>query len=164
MGLDMYAYAIRADVLEQHEVDFNVEELILKHYGAIPPAPNAANATEEQCRDQQHQILAAAKHNNLLDENFAYWRKFNALHGWMHALYTSKGGSNPEFNCDQVVVNSSDLDALEADIDSLTPVAGLFFGSQEPVTEERKQEVRDFIRKSRQAIQDGYAIVYTSWW
>ena len=46
-------------------------------------------------------------------EELYYWRKFNALHGWMEKLYRSKGGAKASFNCTTVRLTSEDLDTLE---------------------------------------------------
>lgn len=134
MGLDMYAYRVKQELLGDAQVD--LEELLFE---------------EGQTKDG-------------VDREFAYWRKFNALHGWMHALYERKGGKDEEFNCNTVRLNEEDLDTLEAEVDSLVPVSGFFFGPTDPVTEEEKQEVRYFITKSREAIAEGDAVIYDSWW
>jgi hypothetical protein len=42
-----------------------------------------------------------------------YWRKHPNLHGWMRSLYRSKGGADPEFNCNTLRLGARDLDALE---------------------------------------------------
>ena len=42
-------------------------------------------------------------------EEIAYWRKHNALHGWMESLYRKKGGTE-EFNCIPVELNKTDLE------------------------------------------------------
>ena len=48
-----------------------------------------------------------------------YWRKFNALHGWMEQLYRAKGGTAESFNCNTVRLTSEDLDKLERDANNL---------------------------------------------
>ena len=47
---------------------------------------------------------------------FAYWRKFNHLHGWMEKLYRQKGGKADVFNCCTVRLELEDLERLEADL------------------------------------------------
>lgn len=100
-----------------------------------------------------------------MGRGFAYWRKFNNLHGWMEDLYRSKGGTG-EFNCDFIRLKPEDIDSLEkaAQEMSLKPVAGFFFGTQDEFNEEDKQEVLDFCKKCRTAFDDGFAVYYSSWW
>ncbi len=95
----------------------------------------------------------------------AYWRKFNALHGWMDKLYTSKGGTDV-FNCIALPLTTQDLQALEEACKSkaLVPVTGFFFGSREPVTDEEYQDVLNVVEEARAYINQGYAVYYYSWW
>ena len=94
-----------------------------------------------------------------------YWRKFNALHGWMEDLYRQKGGSKESFNCTTVRLTANDLDRLEMDTgnNKLVPVNGFFFGAQE-IDSEDLESVSDFIKVARQALADGKAVFYDSWW
>jgi len=101
-----------------------------------------------------------------LDENstqFHYWRKHPNLHGLMQKLYETKGGTNPEFNCDTLSLNTHDLDAIEAAITgkNLPETRGFFFG--ESTGEELNHDL-DFIAKARKLIENGKDIVYYSWW
>jgi hypothetical protein len=96
-----------------------------------------------------------------------YWRKFNALHGWMQKLYLEKGGANEEFNCATVRLMSEDLDTLESDAHdkTLEPTAGSFFGdSESPFSDEDRDNVLEFIEQARAAIKSDLAVVYSSWW
>ena len=94
-----------------------------------------------------------------------YWRKFNALHGWMEDLYYSKGGKSDEFNCDNVQLTADDLDALEEVLKNglLQPVDGFFFGSQ-TVEAYQIESASEFIGKARAAIAEGLTVYYSSWW
>lgn len=92
-----------------------------------------------------------------------YWRKFNALHGWMEDLYRTKGGIKTIFNCTTVRLTSEDLDRLEREANSLRPVAGFFFGEQ-VVYPEDLESVAQFIHNARHALADGKAVFYDSWW
>ena len=100
-----------------------------------------------------------------MNRDFAYWRKFNNLHGWMEALYRSKGGTG-DFNCDYVRLHNEDIDSLESAAKNMdmAPVAGFFFGSQEEFNDDDKAEVLGFCEKSRDAIKRGLAVYYYSWW
>jgi hypothetical protein len=98
-------------------------------------------------------------------EQIYYWRKFNALHGWMEDLYRSKGGDRKVFNCTTVRLTDKDLDRLEMDTgnNKLVPVNGFFFGAQE-IYPEDLETVAEFIAKARAAIAEGKAVFYDSWW
>ena len=66
-------------------------------------------------------------------DQISYWRKFNALHGWMEDLYRQKGGAKQSFNCTTLRLDLKDLERLEMDTgnNKLVPRNGFFFGSQE---------------------------------
>lgn len=53
-------------------------------------------------------------------EQIHYWRKPLNLHGWMERLYHNKGGSNPDFNCNTVLLTPDDIDNLESAIKGKT--------------------------------------------
>jgi len=98
-------------------------------------------------------------------EQLFYWRKFNALHGWMEDLYRSKGGTKDDFNCTTVRLDLKDLDRLEMDASNnkLVPRSGFFFGSQD-IYPEDMETVPEFVAKAREAITEGKAVFYDSWW
>ena len=95
----------------------------------------------------------------------AYWRKFNALHGWMGDLYYDKGDKSADFNCDNVRIDAEDLDLLEEVLKEglLKPVDGFFFGSQ-TVEPEDVESASEFISMARAAIAEGLTVYYSSWW
>jgi hypothetical protein len=94
----------------------------------------------------------------------AYWRKFNALHGWMEDLYKTKGGEE-EFNCIPLQLSEDNLDNLKNDVKSknLTQRSGFFWGSYPP-DEEDYQSVLTFIEDAKKKMKEGYTIWYDSWW
>jgi hypothetical protein len=94
-----------------------------------------------------------------------YWRKFNALHGWMEDLYRLKKGLRVSFNCTTVRLDAKDLDRLEMDTgnNKLVPINGFFFGEQE-IYPEQLESIADFIAKAREALDYGKAVYYDSWW
>jgi len=91
-----------------------------------------------------------------------YWRKHPNLHGWMEELYQRKGGTE-EFNLTTVRLDEADIDALESAVrnDRLPETTGFFFGTSQP---EDKADDLLFISAARQALKEGYAVFYTSWW
>lgn len=94
-------------------------------------------------------------------EQIFYWRKHPNLHGWMHDLYKRKGGTDDDFNCNSVRLDSDDLDELERDLTSLPETEGFFFGESTPEDTERDKQ---FIALARQKLSEGFAILYDSWW
>ena len=102
---------------------------------------------------------------NFEQEELQYWRKHPNLHGWMQNLYDAKGGVSPDFNGDCVVLDSEDLDNLEADIKAgnLPDTSGFFFGESSNSDEENENDLL-FVTKAREAISEGKTVYYTSWW
>ena len=97
-------------------------------------------------------------------DEVAYWRKHPNLHGWMQNLYDMKGGTSSDFNGDCVVLDSEDLDNLEADIreGNLPDTSGFFFGESSNGDEENENDLL-FVTKAREAISNGKTVYYTSW-
>ena len=101
---------------------------------------------------------------NFKPEEVFYWRKHPNLHGWMQNVYDMKGGTSDSFNGDCVVLDSEDLDNLEADIKegNLPDTSGFFFGESSNEEEENENDLL-FVTKAREAIANGKTIYYTSW-
>jgi hypothetical protein len=136
MGLDMYAYTAPAELVGDQQVDLG------------------------------DKLFADGKPLEGVDTDFAYWRKFNHLHGWMEELYRKKGGARETFNCATVRLTLEDLTELHsaASDKTLTATEGFFFGAQEPFDDDCQFTVLDFVQKARMAIDEGKAVVYDSWW
>lgn len=136
MGLDMYAYTCDAEEIKDQQVDIQLYD------------------------DDGNQLIAN------LDREFAYWRKFNNLHGFMESLYKRKGGKDDSFNCNIVRLMPEDIDVLEslATLKALPPTEGFFFGATNPLDDDDKEEILDFVKKSRAAFTEGKAVLYDSWW
>ena len=98
-------------------------------------------------------------------EEIAYWRKFNHLQGWMEALYREKGGDKDDFNCVYVRLEQADLDRLKVALDNkqLVHTPGFFFGGDE-MHEWDVEATEQFIEDAKQALLDGDAVFYYSWW
>lgn len=105
------------------------------------------------------------KFKDIKVNELAYWRKFNHLHGWMEKLYRTKGGTAPDFNCAPVRLMPDDLDLLEYALknNNLEHTPGFFFGGSEMYPED-VEKTQKFIDDARQAIKDGQAVLYDSWW
>ena len=100
----------------------------------------------------------------------AYWRKFNALHGWMEQLYREKGGAK-EFNCTPVRLTEGDIAQLQVALactyaqtpGALKPVQGFFFGAQE-VYPEHLEDLQGFLAQARIAFAHDQAVFYYAWY
>ena len=101
----------------------------------------------------------------------AYWRKHNALQGWMEKLWEEKGRprqhkEDPSFNCVPLQLNRKNLDRLEKDVlnNELPETRGFFFGSDSREDDGYKQKTLEFVANARQAIANGEKVFYSSWW
>ena len=94
----------------------------------------------------------------------AYWRKFNALHGWMEDFARSEGFAG-EFNCVPVQLSPNVIDKLEFDLENnqLTPRGGFFFGEQS-IYPEDIEATKTFIEAARAEFAAGREVYYDSWW
>ena len=115
--------------------------------------------------DMYAHAVEQGKKVDLGQSAFWDWRKNNALHGWMEALYEEKGGDDEEFNCVPVHLEFQDLEKLREDIlaDRLKPTEGFFFGAQ-IYTEEEKADDLEFVQEAMELISDGFDIYYYAWY
>ena len=106
-----------------------------------------------------------SKDESELGDEIAYWRKHNALQGWMEKLWRNKGGEG-EFNCVEVVLTHEDLEELENDLvaDNLPETNGFFFGEDSRFDDYKMIATFKFIIKARRALDKGLEVVYSSWW
>ena len=96
--------------------------------------------------------------------DIAYWRKFNALHGWMERLYREKGGTAESFNCVKVRLTKEDLERLAQDVmaNKLPETTGFFFGN--PSDEHYRESDLRFIKEARAELFLGLKVFYNSSW
>ncbi|WP_459080483.1 phosphoglycerate kinase [Mesorhizobium sp. A623] len=87
-----------------------------------------------------------------------YWRKHLNLYGWMHDLNRRKGGTNPEFNCDNLHLAEADLVLLENG--ALPQTSGFF--SRETDGSEIADDLL-FVAFARDAFAAVLTVFYTSW-
>lgn len=153
MGLDMYLYKSTKTRFENRR---KYNEAIDKHwekwskvYSSLPRKENGwelddAKLTEENKRDlaqsrrEEEQIKTSLNYNGH-EEEYHYWRKFNALHG-----YIVREFADGEDNCQLIEIGNKDgvkkiLDALTTTLKQVTdgkkeglampPTGGFFFGS-----------------------------------
>lgn len=143
MGLDMYAYSCPAELL-----------VGLSDTDNVWPAISDPDPEFKDSRTAKPEV----------NTDFVYWRKFNALHGWMSDLYFAKGGTEV-FNCEYVRLREADLDKLAADAQiGLKGRGGFFWGTVGDFTEDDREEVLEFVVRARQQLAEGRAVIYSSWW
>lgn len=174
MGLDMYAYTVDQDLVEgMGEINISMGEVNRRAAAKLgmnvgtQEQFDALSAQEKQAyADNVDLHMKRAEQEGLINSEFAYWRKFNNLHGWMERLYNAKGGTD-SFNCVVVRLMPEDLDRLENDVKggkNLQPQAGFFFGGLKELNERDKSDILNFVAHARQAINEGKAVLYDSWW
>lgn len=167
MGLDMYAYKLKAEYAPAKDKD--VFKAVLEAIDfETADEDELSKMTDEQKTayyQRKREAEQQAKEQGIFDPEFAYWRKFNALHAWMEDLWLSRGNDGT-FNCCPMRLHPDDLDELQDRVDSrqLEPRSGFFFGSTDELDDNDYANVQNFITKARQAIADGYAVYYDSWW
>ena len=93
-----------------------------------------------------------------------YWRKNHDLQGWMENLYQEKGGTGV-FNCVNVRLTEEDVLRLKNDIINrkLPRTGGFFFGNCPYDDDQAEEDLKD-VETMLSAIEDGFAIYYSSWW
>lgn len=170
MGLDMYAYKVKADLIGDQQVDIRASELALEMLGFEIASDSEFTKMNPEQRQQywtrREEAEKRAKEEGLFDHDFAYWRKFNHLHGWMEKLYREKGGVAASFNCVTVRLMPEDIDRLEsmARLKALAPTEGFFFGGTEVFDDDDRETVLTFVAQAREAFAGGFAVLYDSWW
>ena len=110
------------------------------------------------------------KTSTVRSTEFFYWRKHNALHGWMENLHRSRAHAESNhldsFNGVAVKLEEKDLDKLEQDVMTfnLPQTVGFFFGADSVGDEDQKEQTLEFIKKARKALAEGFEVEYNSWW
>jgi len=92
--------------------------------------------------------------------DIAWWRKHANLEGWMANLYEKRGGTDT-FNCVELRLFEDDIFALEQQYRNFTQAAGFFWGES---CEDDDEVTKEFIEEAKSFIENGWEIIYTSWW
>lgn len=169
MGLDMYATTIKATLVDpEWETDFQPNKAARRAVGFIDLTDKEIENLPEEGRisywNKRKDADKQAQSEGWYNPNFYYWRKFNALHAWMEELYRRKGGTDPDFNCNTVIVTLDDLDRLTKETKQLKATEGFFWGNPYEVYPEDIETIADFVAKSKEAISAGNVVFYDSWW
>lgn len=95
----------------------------------------------------------------------AYWRKHNALHGWMKSQFIAKGGTG-DFNCQPLRLTEDNLKELRTKIKekSLECTSGFFFGGTYEYDDECAASDMQFVTEALAIVRSGGAVYYDSWW
>jgi hypothetical protein len=86
-------------------------------------------------------------------EELYYWRKNFNLQTWMEELYIAKGGRY-EFNCKVLLLTMDDIKNLEQWLNE----------NKDEENEDKVQDTLTFCELAIEAINNGYTIIYDSWW
>ncbi len=103
---------------------------------------------------------AFARKEGQAEVKLMQWRKHANLEGWMANLYHSRGGAG-DFNCVDLKLREEDLDRLQEECQNLETARGFFWGESHPDDDVDTQE---FISLAYKRLNDGWTIIYTSWW
>lgn len=86
-------------------------------------------------------------------EDFYYWRKNYNLQTWMSDLYTTKGGTD-EFNCKVLLLTLDDIKNLEKWLNE----------NNDDEDDDYRENTLTFCKSAIDEINNGYTIIYDSWW
>jgi hypothetical protein len=94
-----------------------------------------------------------------------YWRKHNALDGWMEALWRTKGNDG-QWNCEELELTAHDIEQLEAVVvnDKLPETHGFFYGGDSRFSEYQKEQTLEFIKEANKLLAKGEKVFYSCWW
>ena len=101
-------------------------------------------------------------------EELAYWRKHNALDGWMQNLWEAirDDDDDYELNGQEVPIDADDIEMLEMVVegDMLPETHGFFFGGDSRHDEEQKKTTLEFIKEAKKALKKGKQVFYQNSW
>ncbi len=95
------------------------------------------------------------------EQEIAYWRKHNALDGWMEKLFREKGNDGG-WNCAELELTKEDIEHLEQDVksDSLPETEGFFYGADSRFDEYKKEQTLEFIEEAKVLLEKGERVYY----
>lgn len=94
-----------------------------------------------------------------------YWRKNYNLHDWMEKLWEKRTGNTnrSDFNCVQIRLYKEDIEELEKAINSWEIDDSEPFSYRKYMSHMKEHDL-EFCKEAKEAIEDGYAVYYDSWW
>lgn len=98
-------------------------------------------------------------------EEIAYWRKHNALQGWMANFFELKTGEK-DMNCQELYLAMEDIEMLEKAVlsNSLPKTDGFFYGGDSRFDDYQKRQTMEFIMEAKLALSEGYEVFYGANW
>jgi len=136
---------------------------IIKNQKNSCPAEKSCQNTFVMGLDQ----YAHRQDSNGEDCEITYWRKHNALQGWMENLWTLKTGKPAnELNCELFELTTEDLKNLRSVVEAgnLPVTQGFFYGSDTSQDDALKEKDLNFVKDALEAIDDGDKVFYSCWW
>ena len=117
---------------------------------------------------------AYTKKRNGEQVEIQYWRKHNALDGWMESLWRTKGNDG-EWNCQELELTLEDINRLEdvVENDLLPETHGFFFGNDSRFGENKKEITLEFIEDAKRLLKRKWwerllnkkkKVFYQCWW
>ena len=134
MGLDQIAYKLKKNFINKN-VDFSLNDIARYGGGAVALAE--------------------------MDE-FAFWRKHWHFDQFMEKLYFNKGGKEEIFNCCWLKLSAKDLDNLEIHLQIDQKYKE--YDQYQEYEGELKDYDAKFIAQARDALKNGFDIIYTNNW
>ena len=97
-------------------------------------------------------------------EEIQYWRKHNALDGWMEALWRTKG-NNGYWGGSELELTKADIERLEDVVkrDALPETHGFFYGADSRRSAYQKKETLKFIIEAKYLLDEGNKVFYSAW-
>lgn len=125
---------------------------------AVAPEVLSLATSKIELTDEQLEQLEANR------AGLQTWRKHADLNAWMENLWFEKGNET-QFNCEPLILEREDLQALAEHIEAHGGYAekgeGFFWGETTP---EDVESDRDFIKRALAAIDEGMVVYYYCWW
>ena len=98
-------------------------------------------------------------------EVIAYWHEFEYVNEFFEDLYFDRGGIKELFNVTTVRVDETDLNDLEKSIKDLKyEIETGSLGEDDGMYMEDVDATLTFITHARYLINEGYVILYYTWW
>ena len=101
----------------------------------------------------------------IVNDELTYWRKHYELHRWMFNLAKKKGfkGGKEDFNCIMVRLEEEDIESLREEIRNRRFTEAVH-DCDKDVFEMDKDRDERFCDEAEQALEEGFAVFYDSWW
>ena len=101
----------------------------------------------------------------IVNDELTYWRKHYELHSWMFNLAKKKGfkGGKEDFNCVMVRLEEEDIESLREEIRNRRFTEAVHDWDKDVFEMDKDRDER-FCDEAEQALEEGFAVFYDSWW